>query len=370
MPEERPRGGRWPPTAQSTVGRRAFLAAAGAGGLGALAGCFGVLETEPASREPPLPEDRPNEPYVPSHVEGMAMVGMQTQGRYACALSYTWPHRFWLVRGSDTDTVDVRGADDVHMMASVWDTETGVVLPNASPSIEYTGPEDETESFSPWQMLSQRMGVHHGDNVTLGPEGVYSVSVQVAPPSTRRTATASVPTDPLTFDFEMTYERDRMESLSYEDIPDDREGTPGAVDPMDMHGVSQSRAPPADDVPGTVRGPQSTGGAELVVSTLEQRGRLATGDDERYLVASLRTSHNRYVLPAASVSATADAGGESVFDDDMRPTLDADLGYHYGAVVPTGKSLDDVTVRVETPPQVSRHEGYETAFYDFDAVTL
>lgn len=370
MPEDDGRFGRRTADTQPTVGRRAFLAAGGAGGLGALAGCFGVLETEPASREPPLPENRPDEAYVPSHVEGMEMVGMQTQGRYACALSYTWPHRFWLVRGSDTDQVDVRGADDVHMMAAVWDTETGVVLPGASPSIEYTGPEDESESFSPWQMLSQRMGVHFGDNVTLGPEGVYSVSVQVAPPSTRRTATESVPTDPLTFDFELTFERDGMESLSYEDIPADREGTPGAVDPMDMHGVSQSRAPPADDLPGAVRGPEPTGGAELAVSTLDERGRLATGDDERYLVASLRTPHNRYVLPAASVSATAESGGESVFDDDLRPTLDAALGYHYGAVVPTGKSLDEVTVRVDTPPQVSRHEGYETAFFDFDAVTF
>lgn len=359
MPEDRP-----------GVGRRAFLAAAGAGGVGALAGCLGVLETETVDREPSLPEDRPDVPYLPSHFEGMEMVGMHSQGRYACALSYTWPHRFWLVRGSDTDKVEVRGADDVHMMATVWDTETGVILPAASPSIEYTGPEDESVSFSPWQMLSQRMGVHHGDNITLGPEGVYSLSVNVTPPSTRRTATESVASDPVTFDFEFTYERDTMDSLPFTDISADREGDPGAVDPMPMNSVMQSLAPTEDDVPGTVRGTGSTGGAELVVSTHDQRGRLATGDDERYLAASLRTPHNQYVLPAASVSATATAGGESVFDGGLQPTLDADLGYHYGAVVPTGELLDDVTVRVDTPPQVSRHEGYDTAFFDLDPVTV
>ena len=350
--------------------RRHFLAAAGATGLSGLAGCFGVLETERATREPPLPDNRPDAVYVPSHFEGMQMVGMQSDGRYACALSFTFPHRFWLVRDTDTDSVNVQGADDVHLMASVWDRETGVVLPGASPQIEYTDPEGESESFTPWQMLSQRMGFHNGDNATLGPDGDYDVSVRAVPPSTRRSASADVPTDSVEFSFEMRYNRGILDSLSFEDVPSDREGTEGAVDPMDMHGVEASRAPPADDFPVAVGTTAQTGGAELVVATTDHLGDLATGAGETYLAASLRTPHNRFVLPAASLSATVDSGGERVFDDTLAPTIDADLGYHYGAVVPTSDPVEDVTLSVDTAPQVSRHEGYETAFFDFGDVTV
>jgi len=349
--------------------RRAFLAAAGSVGLGASAGCLGFLETERATREPPLPDDRPDAVYVPSHVEGMEMAGMRTQGRYACALTYTFPHRFWLVRDGDTDRVNVRGEDDVHLMVAVWDAETGTVLPGASVDIEHTGPDGETASVTPWQMLSQQMGVHYGDNVALGGEGNYDVVVRVVPPTTRRTGDAPA-ADPVEFDFSLTFDRSALDDLAFEDIPADREGSRGAVDPMDAASARGSQVPPADSFPVSVLGTAETGGAQLVVGTTDRRGSLATGDDETYVAASLRTPHNRFVLPSASLSATVDADGEQVFDGGLVPTLDADLGYHYGAVVPTGEAIEAATVRVDTPPQVSRHEGYETAFFEFPPASL
>ncbi|MUV61819.1 iron transporter, partial [Halobacterium sp. CBA1126] len=255
--------------------RRAFLAATGASGLAATAGCLGFLETERATREPPLPENRPDAAYVPSHVEGMEMAGMQTRGRYGCALSYTFPHRFWLVRGSDTDRVNVRGEDDVHLMASVWDAESGLVLPEANVTIEHTGPESETSSLTPWQMLSQQMGVHHGDNVELGPEGNYDVTVSVVPPTTRRSSAESASTDRVEFDFSFTFDRATLDDLPFEDIPADREGSEGAVDPMDMQSATLSQAPSAEEFPISVRGTGETGGAELVVATTGEFGDLA-----------------------------------------------------------------------------------------------
>ncbi|NIB99067.1 hypothetical protein [Halobacterium sp. R2-5] len=350
--------------------RRAFLAATGAAGLGATAGCLSFLETERASREPPLPDDRPNAAYVPSHVEGMEMAGMETRGRYACALTYTFPHRFWLVRDADTDRVNVRGEDDVHLMASVWDAETGTALPTASPEVEYTDPDGERSTVTPWQMLSQRMGVHHGDNVSLGPEGNYDVTVRVVPSSTRRSSGESVATDPVEFGFSFTFDRSALDELSFEDIPADREGSEGAVEPMEMESVGLSQAPPEDSFPISVLGRGETGGAELVVGTTSEFGDLAAGDGETYVAASLRTPHNDFVLPDASLSATVDAGGERVFDNDLEPTLDADIGYHYGAVVSTGEGVENATVSVDTPPQVSRHEGYETAFFEFSDVSV
>ncbi|WP_336036836.1 DUF7350 domain-containing protein [Halobacterium yunchengense] len=349
--------------------RRGFLAGAGATGLAGLAGCLGLLETERASREPPLPENRPDAAYVPSHYEGMEMAGAQTKRGVSCVVSYTFPHRFWLVRDADTDRVNVKGADDLHLMVSVWDEAAGVVLAAASPQVEYTGPEGETESFSPWQMVSQRMGVHYGDNVTLGPEGVYDVTVRVPPPGTRRSGGDAPAEDVVEFDFELTFDNAVMDDLAFRDIPGDREGTEGAVDPMDMPGVAQSQAPAADDFPVDVNATAETGGARLVVAAVDSLGDLAAGDDETYLAASLRTPHNRFVLPAAGLAATVDAGGETAFDGELEPAVDPGLGYHYGAVVPAG-GVDGGTVRVDTPPQVSRHEGYETAFFDFEDVSL
>jgi uncharacterized protein involved in high-affinity Fe2+ transport len=345
--------------------RRTFLANTGTAGLAASAGCLGFLETQRASREPPLPEDRPSEPYFPTHVEGMEMVGTATQGRYRCALAYTFPHRFWLVRGSETERVNPRGGEKAHLMVMVWDAETGVVLPGTTPTVELTGPEGETASLSPWEMLSQPMGVHYGDNVVLGPEGRYDVTVSVPPLATRHTTSADYGSDLLEFSFAMRFEQRTLETLSYEDVPSDKEGTPGAVAPMDMAAVTSSQIPERDSFPGTVRGVQRTGGADLLVGTRASVGQFAPESGESYLVASLRTPYNRYAIPAASLTATVERDGETVYDDRLTATLDPEMGPHYGAVVPAERPFDSVTVTVETPPQLARHEGYETAFLDF-----
>lgn len=350
--------------------RRDVLAAAGATGLAATAGCLGFLETERASREPPVPDARPDAPYLPSHTEGMEMAGMVANGRYRCALSYTFPHRFWLVNGESTERVDVEGGDDLHLMASVWDAETGVALPATSPQIRLTGPEGEENSFAPWQMLSQKMGIHYGDNIVLGPEGNYNATVQVAPGGTRRTENVEAPDSPVQFSFSFTFERNALTDLPFEDIPADREGTEGAVEPMDMPPVQVSRVPPADSFPVPVRGTGATEGAELVVGSADQRGQFATADDESYLVASLRTSHNRFPLPAATLDAEVLRDGETRFEGSLTAALDDELGFHYGATVPSLTDADEVTVEMWAPPQVSRHEGYETAFLGFDSVTV
>lgn len=58
-------------------------------------------------------------------------------------------------------------------------------------------------------------------------------------------------------------------------------------------------------------------------------------------------------------------GGDPVA---LTPATDPGLGYHYGAVVPdVGSAL---TLTVTAPPQVTRHEGYETAFLGQPSATL
>jgi uncharacterized protein involved in high-affinity Fe2+ transport len=350
--------------------RREFLAAAGGVGLGAGAGCLGLLETQRAGREPPVPEYRPNAVYLPSHTEGMEMAGMQSNGRYRCALSYTFPHRFWLVTGEETERVSVAGSDDFHLMVVVWDAETGVLLPDASPQIKLVGPDDERRSFSPWQMLSQPMGVHYGDNVELGSQGTYEAAVRVAPSSTRRTGPAVESGGPVEFSFTFDFQRSALEELAFTDISADREGSEGAVDPMEMKAVALSQVPAAEEFPMSVRGTETTGDIDVIVGSADERGSLATGDDESYLVVSPRTPYNRYALPAMTLGVDVTRNGETRHSGSLVGTLDSELGFHYGAAVPSLSDGDQVRVRVDAPPQITRHEGYETAFFDVDSVTL
>ncbi|MEF8829781.1 MAG: hypothetical protein V5A49_12145, partial [Haloarcula sp.] len=85
-------------------------------------------------------------------------------------------------------------------------------------------------------------------------------------------------------------------------------------------------------------------------------------DGESYLAVSARTPYNRVPLPMMSLDGTVDADGETVFDDALTAGVHPELGYHYGAIVETTAQEPSVGVDVVAPPQVSRHEGYETAF--------
>jgi hypothetical protein len=73
--------------------------------------------------------DRPDAVYVPAVTEGMGMYGRTTAGRYGVALTYSYPHRFWTLAGRERTKTVVESDDDVHLMTSLWDTETGRVLP-------------------------------------------------------------------------------------------------------------------------------------------------------------------------------------------------------------------------------------------------
>jgi hypothetical protein len=72
-----------------------------------------------------------------------------------------------------------------------------------------------------------------------------------------------------------------------------------------------------------------------------------------------------------ALSGTQRRGSETKFEGELLRTLDPDLGYHYGAVLESVRSGDELPITIDTPPQVARHEGYETAFLDgVDEVTF
>ena len=147
--------------------RRRFLhRSAGLAGSVALAGCLGSLgfQTESAWRDPPLAEDRPDAVYYPAIVEGMGMYGMAEVNGYKFVLTYSYPHRFWIVTGQTRNKVVVQPDDSLHLMPTVWDATTETVLP-IDMSIEIRNDEGVVTELSPWPMLSQSMEFHYGDNV-------------------------------------------------------------------------------------------------------------------------------------------------------------------------------------------------------------
>ncbi|MFB6170390.1 MAG: hypothetical protein ABEJ06_04500 [Haloarculaceae archaeon] len=348
--------------------RREALAALGGTVAGALAGCMGFA-LEESSRAPPLPEDRPDAVYLPTHYEGMEMADMGSDGAYRCALTYTYPHRFWLVTGDRREKVDIANDDTMHLMPIVWHAETGIVPPDVNPKLRIQRDGESVASLSPWPMLSQPMGFHFGDNVALPAEDTYQVAVSVGEGSSRRTGSLA---DAGSADFELSLEYDRstLEEIMYRDIPADREGTKGAVEPMEMDALPSSQVPAPADLPGSVRGTATSGDARFAVTTLDDATPFGGSEEETYLAVSPRTPYNRYPVPLLSLSGTLARGDETVFDGFLRPTIDPDLRSHYGAVVPGVESGDELTITVDAPSQTARHEGYETAFLDMPATTL
>jgi hypothetical protein len=349
--------------------RREFVLGAGAAGATALAGCSGLVETRSLS-SPPVLSNRPDAVYFPTHIEGMEMTGTEESGEYSFALMYSYPHRFWTVTGSQVEQTAIEDEDDVHLMASVWDPETGTVLPDTGLDVEIERDGELVSQEVIYPMLSQPMGFHYGANFGLDGDGSYDVTVSVGGMNTRRTgAFQGRFGDPASATIGFDYSEDARNEIMFEETPD-RAGERAAREPMEMGMMPQSTLPPAEELPGELRGTAETGDAKLVVTTLDSPPEgVDAPADASYLAVSARTPYNRMVLPSMAMEGTLTGDG-TTFDGELVRTLDPDLGYHYGAPVDGVAAGDELELRVPTPPQVARHEGYETAFVEMDPTTL
>jgi len=351
--------------------RRNFLAATGFLGAGALSGCTGLPGSDGSSSAPPLVENRPDAVYYPTQYEGMGMSETKSQSSLRCVLTYTFPHRFWLVTGRNTEMVETSPDDSVHMMPVVWNQEAEMVPPDANPRITVTQDGEQVAQLSPWTMISQPMGFHFGDNVQLQGDSTYEMEVRVGEPTTKRTGElAENNRGVVTFSFDVEFSEQSLEGIPYTDVPSEQEGTEGSVSPMEMNTIPTRRVPSEEALPGTVRGTGASGDAVFVVTTIDDAPRFGGTESEKYLAVSPRTPYNRYMLPSMSLSGTLERNGTVVFDDILQSAIDPELSYHYGAVVSDVRSGDELTVTVDAPPQVARHEGYETAFLGMPGMSL
>ena len=350
------------------MNRRTFLRVGAAlAGSATVAGCSGLLDAsgEPSESQssgvPSVVEDRPDGVYVPSHIEGMKMSGMAQQGEYAFGLMYSYAHRFWNVNGESVSLTEIDDEDDVHLMASVWDPETMTVLPDTGLSVEIYQADSLVSQEIIYPMLSQPMGFHYGANFGLTGDGEYTVRLSVGAMSTRRSgAFQGRFSEPTTAEVPFEYSEAQRNEISFERLADEA-GTAGAVDPREMEMMPDSLAPSESALPGTVVGSGMSNGATFVVTVLDSPPAGIDGDGQ-YIAVSPRSRYNQMILPAMGLEGTLSRGEETVYGGEFSRTLDPNLNYHYGAVVDSVESGDELTLRVTVQPQTARHEGYETAF--------
>ena len=371
------------------MNRRSLLhsatAAAAVGLVGCLSGGDGgeptetapQTETESTVRSSPTDEptptatpDGPSGVYVQSFRETMVLPGTATAGDYRFALLLATPHRFWSVDIDERSETPIEESDDIHLMASVWDPETGTVLPDSGFSVEILRDGELVSQEVIYRMVSQRMGFHYGANFGLDGDGTYTARLSVGGVSARRTgAFADRFGDGETADIEFEWSKAVRERLATEQL--DAAGERGALRPMEMGELPEARAPEPAALPGTVLGTGQSDDAKLVATQLPGDAARRFTDGDPYLAVSARTPFNRLVLPAMGLSVSVVRDGETVFEGAVEPTLDPELGYHYGTALPeTVQSGDKVTLDPTTPPQLARHEGYERAFLQMDSTAV
>ncbi|WP_440989494.1 iron transporter [Haloarchaeobius baliensis] len=345
--------------------------------LAGAAGCLGNGSTEGDGTETPTPTATPTETpvtdgpdgvYVQSYLEGMAMPesGMAMGGDYSFGLMLVVPHNFWTVTGSDLSHHQREDSQSVHLMVQVWDDETGVVLPESGVSVEILQDGETVSEEVIYPMLSQRMGFHYGGNFTLDGDGSYTARVSASPLSAEPMGSFAGRFDEETsVDLPFEYNQALRDQMTVEEL--DQSGDPGAIRPMEMGSMPIGIAAPPEELPGETVGTQRVDGADLVLKSA--RNELA-GDAGAYLYVSARTPYNDLVLPMMSLDATVTREGDSVYDGQLTRAIHPDLQYHYGTRVDSIEPGDEVSVDVVTPPQVGRHEGYETAFLRMEGATF
>ncbi|MFB6271014.1 MAG: fe2+ transport protein, partial [Halobacterium sp.] len=337
--------------------RRRFLARASAFASSALlAGCTDSTDGTDSTTAPPTSttgttstSEKPDGIYIQSFQERMSMQGTASVGDYSVALMFTVPHTFWTLTNWERSVTAKTDADAVHLMAAVWDDETGTVLPDAGLSVELTM-DDYVSQEVIYPMLSQPMGFHYGGNFPLGAgDGTYTANVSIGGISARTTGAfegrfQGAETAEMTVEF-TEESRSRVGSS-----PVDAAGDPGALSPMETS-YPKSVAPGPDGLPGTVHGTAAIDDAYFDVVTLDSAERVGK-PEAAYLAVSARTRYNDYELSAMGLDATLERDGETVYDGGLARTLSPDLGYHYGAAVPSAEAGDELTLSVRVPPQV------------------
>lgn len=344
--------------------RRLLQAGLTAGTGGAVAGCTSP-DSEPADGPASADGAGTTTPgggrvFVPPHFHERRVAGTTNADGYAITLAYSVPDYYWTVDGRTTTRVTPENDDNVQLLAYVQLPDGGPVLPDVTVRATVTRDGTTVAEQTLVPTLSQRWGLFHGVNLGLGTYTEYPIELHVSEGPARLTRAYEGATDadasttvPLDFD------RGTMDSINttYLEAADQQ----GAVQPASSDALPLNRQRPPDDLPGTVAAKGRSGGATLTALALDP-DQSPHADSTPYLALLVSTPYNGFWLPRAELVATLTRNGEALYDGPLTPTLDPEVGYHYGAAVETLEGGESLAVSVSTPPQVARRQGYETAF--------
>ncbi|SDK26929.1 iron transporter [Natronorubrum texcoconense] len=376
--------------------RRDVLASGGCLLAAGSAGCLETLRREDAWRE--LVVDPPEGVYVPPHADGMVTYGTTSADGREISLLASRPHSFWTVAGAERSRADVRSRHDLHLMVDVRDVETGAIVPAPVTTkvrrAESNGREDDRiDERSLWPMLSQRMSPHYGDNVPLEGDGTYVATIEVGPTSANAIGSRlDALEEPTAVDVEFEFDAAEIDGLERRLIDEDEgRGEPGALEPMVAHtghdhdaahaghdhdvGSDHERARDApleaafDSEDATRLGSEASEDIDYTAALVAADKRDGGGPA---LAVTARTAYNRYPLPFASLAATILSDDERLAGGSLRETVGSRIGHQYRTPVDPSvlEKGDELSIGLETPPQMARHEGYETAFLETETVTI
>lgn len=305
------------------------------------------------------PDGASPEVYVPSHVHERTVVGTTASGGYAFGLAYSVPDAYWTVDGGTVREVTPAGDDNLQLMASVWASDTEVVLPGLElrAAVEKDGDVVAEKRLVP--LLNQRWGFHYVANIGLDRYGEVTVRLAAPPTDVRRTgAFPGSFDDPARARLDLTFSR--AEARNLRTLYPRSSGEAGAVRAASVGEIPNGRQPDPAGLPGAVVSSGSSGCAAIAVSAVPPDASPLT-DGSPYLAVSATTPYNRFVLPGLQIRAELARDGEAVYDGELEPTIDPERGYHYGAAVDRIDPGDELRLSFRSPP-VARYEGYERAF--------
>ncbi len=318
---------------------------------------------------PSVVENRPDAVYIPSHIEGMKMIDVLEKNGVSLGLFYSYPHRFWTLTGQNRNKVEINKDDSLHLMASLWDSETKVGIPSSSLSFEILRNGETVVEKPPWPMLSQNMGFHFGDNISLPEEESYTINTDVSPLQIRKTGVFQDRfNEQKSFESKFEYNKEKLNEIMFRTL-DEKKGQKGAIDPMNMMNIPIPQLPSKNSFPGNILGSGRSGDGNFI-SVLLDRPPGGIEKEGSYLVVSAQTPYNNYPLPFMSVSAEIKKRNNTIFDGPLTPTLGSDLNFHYGKTINNIQNIDTLNITFGAPPQIVRHEGYETAFFNMKSIQI
>lgn len=114
---------------------------------------------------------------------GMKVLADSKQGDLDVELHAMPPETFYVSEGDGLRKQTPAPGDDVHLMVTVADAQSGVRLPDGTVTARITDAAGKTAFEGPlYPMVGRGMGLHYGENVDVGEKGAYTVTMTVGPP--------------------------------------------------------------------------------------------------------------------------------------------------------------------------------------------